>query len=78
MHVIAAGRADGLRALGHWTAGVRASRNGLLLQPDLNLDGGLFGVALPRRPAPPARPGCGYLIRAGAFGLAQAALADSR
>jgi S-DNA-T family DNA segregation ATPase FtsK/SpoIIIE len=78
VHVIAAGRADGLRALGHWTAGARASRNGLLLQPDLNLDGGLFGVALPRRPAPPARPGCGYLIRAGAFGLTQAALADSR
>ena len=78
VHLIAAGRADGLRALGHWTAGVRASRNGLLLQPDLNLDGGLFGVALPRRPAPPARPGCGYLIRAGAFALTQAALADSR
>ena len=78
VHVIAAGRADGLRALGHWTAGLRASRNGLLLQPDVNLDGGLFGVALPRRPAPPARAGCGYLIRAGAFGLAQAALAESR
>ena len=77
-HVIAAGRADGLRALGHWTAAVRGSRNGLLLQPDLNLDGGLFGVALPRRPTPPARPGCGYLIRAGAFGLAQAALAGPR
>jgi len=76
VHVVAAGRADGLRALGHWTAAVRGSRNGLLLQPDLNLDGGLFGVALPRRPPPPARPGCGYLVSAGAFGLIQAALAD--
>ncbi len=76
VRVIAAGRADGLRSLGHWSSGIRASRNGLLLAPDLGVDGGLFGVVLPRRPAPPARPGCGYLIRAGDFRLAQAALAD--
>jgi S-DNA-T family DNA segregation ATPase FtsK/SpoIIIE len=76
VHVIAAGRADALRSLGHWSAGVRGSRNGLLLAPDLNLDGALFGVALPRRPEPPGRPGCGYLVRAGAFGLAQTALGD--
>ncbi|MCL2769117.1 MAG: FtsK/SpoIIIE domain-containing protein, partial [Solirubrobacterales bacterium] len=77
VHVIAAGRANALRSLGHWSAGVRGSRNGLLLAPDLSLDGALFGVALPRRPAPPARAGCGYLISAGALDLAQVALADA-
>jgi DNA segregation ATPase FtsK/SpoIIIE, S-DNA-T family len=76
VHVVAAGRAEALRMLGHWSAGIRGSRNGLLLSPDLNIDGALFGVALPRRPPPPSRPGCGYLIRSGALVLAQAALAD--
>ena len=78
VYVIAAGRADGLRSLGHWSTGARASRNGLLITPDLSVDGSLFGVMLPRRPEPPARPGSGYLIRAGSVGLAQAALADPR
>jgi S-DNA-T family DNA segregation ATPase FtsK/SpoIIIE len=74
LHAIVAGRADGLRSLGHWSAGVRRSRTGLLLQPDVQVDGGLLGVTLPRRPAPPARPGCGYLVQAGGFELVQVAL----
>jgi S-DNA-T family DNA segregation ATPase FtsK/SpoIIIE len=73
LHAIVAGRADGLRSLGHWSAAVRRSRTGLLLQPDVQADGGLLGVTLPRRPAPPARPGCGYLVQAGGFELIQAA-----
>jgi len=52
---------------------VRRSRTGLLLQPDVQADGGLLGVTLPRRPSPPVRPGCGYLVQAGGFELVQAA-----
>ncbi|HEX4109421.1 MAG TPA: FtsK/SpoIIIE domain-containing protein, partial [Solirubrobacteraceae bacterium] len=73
-HAIVAGRGDALRALGHWSAGVRRSRTGLLLNPDVQMDGGLLGVTLPRRPAPPQRPGCGYLVQAGGFELIQTAL----
>ena len=73
LHAVVAGRADGVRSLGHWSAGVRRSRTGLLLQPDVQADGGLLGVTLPRRPSPPVRPGCGYLVQAGGFELVQAA-----
>jgi S-DNA-T family DNA segregation ATPase FtsK/SpoIIIE len=75
LHAVVAGRADGLRSLGHWSAGVRRSRTGLLLQPDIQTDGSLLGVTLPRRPAPPVRPGCGYLVQAGGFELVQVAQA---
>jgi S-DNA-T family DNA segregation ATPase FtsK/SpoIIIE len=74
-HAIVAGRADGLRGLGHWSTGVRRSRTGLLLIPDVQTDGGLLGVTLPRRPLPPARPGCGYLVQSGALEVVQAARA---
>ncbi len=75
LHAIVAGRADALRSLGHWSVGVRRSRVGVLLQPDLQVDGPLLGVTLPRRPAPPARPGCGYRIDPGGFELVQLAAA---
>ena len=58
--VVAAGRADALRGLySHWTRTVRAGRVGLLLQPDVDLDGDLLSVRLPRRTdhRPRARPG---------------------
>jgi S-DNA-T family DNA segregation ATPase FtsK/SpoIIIE len=73
LHAVVAGRPDGLRSLGHWSAGARRSRTGLLLQPDVQTDGALLGVTLPRRPSPPARPGCGYLVQAGGFELVQVA-----
>ncbi len=76
LSVVVAGRPETFRSLGHWTHGLRASRNGLLLSPDPNLDGTPLGVSLPRRPAPPARPGCGYLVNSGSFVLAQAALPE--
>jgi S-DNA-T family DNA segregation ATPase FtsK/SpoIIIE len=63
VHVVAAGRPDILRSsYGHWTAAVRRSRLGLLLQPDPDLDGDLLGATLPRRRAMAARPGRGYLV----------------
>ncbi|MDQ6804956.1 MAG: hypothetical protein M3065_08290 [Actinomycetota bacterium] len=73
LHAIVAGRADGVRSLGHWSAGVRRSRTGLLLQPDVQTDGALLGVTLPRRPPPPVRPGCGYLVQGSGFELVQVA-----
>jgi S-DNA-T family DNA segregation ATPase FtsK/SpoIIIE len=72
--VAAAGRADGLRGqFGHWTRAVRASRVGLLLHPDTDLDGELLGVRLPRRADVPLRPGRGYLVEAGRPALVQVA-----
>ena len=73
LHAVVAGRIDALRTLGHWSVGVRRARTGLLLQPDLTMDGSLLGVTLPRRPAPPIRPGCGYRVDAGGFELVQVA-----
>ncbi len=76
LHAVVAGRTDALKTLGHWSAGVRRSRIGLLLQPDLQVDGPLLGVTLPRRPEPPARPGCGYRVDPRGFELVQVARAE--
>jgi S-DNA-T family DNA segregation ATPase FtsK/SpoIIIE len=74
LHAVVAGRTDALKMLGHWSVGVRRSRTGLLLQPDVQVDGQLLGVTLPRRPTPPVRSGCGYRIDPGGFELVQVAL----
>jgi DNA segregation ATPase FtsK/SpoIIIE, S-DNA-T family len=76
LHAVVAGRTDALKTLGHWSVGVRRARTGLLLQPDVQVDGQLLGVTLPRRPAPPVRPGCGYRVDPGGFELMQVALAQ--
>ena len=75
LHALIAGRAETFRALGHWSSGARRSRTGLLLQPDLQVDGTLLGATLPRRPAPPARPGSGYRVDPSGFELVQVATA---
>jgi DNA segregation ATPase FtsK/SpoIIIE, S-DNA-T family len=74
LHAIVAGRTDALKTLGHWSVGVRRARTGILLQPDVQMDGQLLGVTLPRRPTPPVRPGCGYRVDPGGFELVQVAL----
>ncbi len=76
VHAAVAGRTDALRTLGHWSVGARRSRIGLLLQPDVQMDGQLLGVTLPRRPSPPVRPGCGYRVDPGGFELVQVARLD--
>ncbi|MCU1351294.1 MAG: cell division protein FtsK, partial [Acidimicrobiales bacterium] len=74
VHVVAAGRAEPLRqAFAHWTREVRAARAGLLLQPDLDLDGDLLGCRLPRRAPVPLLPGRGWLVAGGAPTLVQTA-----
>jgi S-DNA-T family DNA segregation ATPase FtsK/SpoIIIE len=74
VHIAIAARADALRRLyGHWTQTIRRSRLGLLLRPDLDLDGDLLGVVLPRRQSLPATVGRGYLVCGGDIELVQAA-----
>jgi S-DNA-T family DNA segregation ATPase FtsK/SpoIIIE len=65
-HVVAAGRNDHLRRrFGHWTREVRADGTGLLLVPDLDLDGDLLGTRLPRRPSVDLVCGRGWLTGPG-------------
>ncbi|MEO9223691.1 MAG: cell division protein FtsK, partial [Acidimicrobiales bacterium] len=74
LHVIAAGRADALRAsYRNWTRTVRASGVGLLLRPSIDLDGDLLGVTLPRRLPAPMQPGRGWLVDRGVTTYCQVA-----
>jgi S-DNA-T family DNA segregation ATPase FtsK/SpoIIIE len=62
-HLIAAGRAEGLRrSYAHWTQAVRESRAGVLLIPDYDLDGELLSVMLPRHDRLAPTPGRGHLV----------------
>lgn len=75
LHIIAAGRADALRRLyGHWTQKVRESRCCLLLVPNIDLDGELAGVTLPRLERLAPLPGRGYLAVNGTLEGVQVAL----
>jgi S-DNA-T family DNA segregation ATPase FtsK/SpoIIIE len=62
------------RAYGGWIAEVRKSRQGLLLQPNVDIDGDLFGVRLPRRASAPFPVGRGFLVRRGTVTLVQVAI----
>jgi S-DNA-T family DNA segregation ATPase FtsK/SpoIIIE len=75
VHVVAAARADALRSLyGHWTQDVRRSKVGVLLRPDIDLDGDLVGVTLPRRAPVQMVTGRGYLAHNGELEIVQVAL----
>lgn len=75
--VVAAGRADAIRGLySHWTRTVRQSRAGVLLQADVDLDGDLLGVRLPRRTTTAVGPGRGWLCTDGACEIVQIAQPD--
>ena len=52
---------------------LRKDATGLLLDPDLDLDGELLGVRLPRRSNPFFPPGRGYLVVSGTVRLIQVA-----
>jgi S-DNA-T family DNA segregation ATPase FtsK/SpoIIIE len=74
LHVIVAGRTDELSGdYGRWTRTVRQSRNGVLLQPNLNSDGGLLGAQLPRRLHVRMSVGRGFVVASGLATLAQVA-----
>jgi S-DNA-T family DNA segregation ATPase FtsK/SpoIIIE len=61
------------RAYGGWLAELRRARHGLLLSPDVDIDGDLFTVKLPRRSTHRFPPGRGYLVRRTDVGLVQVA-----
>jgi S-DNA-T family DNA segregation ATPase FtsK/SpoIIIE len=74
LHVVAAGRSDALRSLyGHWTQTVRRSKAGVLLRPNIDLDGDLLGMTLPRRAPVRLGVGRGYLVHNGEFDIVQVA-----
>lgn len=76
-HLVAAGRADGIRrTYGTWTQRVRDGRCGVLLVPDHDLDGDLLGVTLPRQDRMAPVPGRGYLAANGSVEGVQLALPD--
>lgn len=76
--VVAAGRSADLRSLySHWTRSVRKSRCGVLLQPDVDYDGELLGVTLPRRAPVALTVGRGYAASGGTVRLVQTASAGS-
>ena len=71
---IAAGRADVLRtSYTHWTIGIRRSRIGLALRPQLEIDGELWMTPLPRRVVGQFPTGRGFLIADGTTTLVQSA-----
>ena len=71
--VVAAGRSDDLRTMySHWTKTVRKARCGVLLQPNIDYDGELLGVTLPRRAPVEITPGRGYVMSSGSVDLLQA------
>jgi len=73
VHVIAAGRADLLRTLyGHWTQTVRRSGCGVLLRPDVDFDGDLLSVRLPRQAPVPVSVARGWLVNDGEAEFIQA------
>jgi hypothetical protein len=74
LHIVAAGRNDGLRSgYTHWTRPLRDSRRAIFIQPNVDYDGDLAGVVLPRRPHIPILPGRGYQAWDGFTELVQAA-----
>lgn len=76
VHVVAAAPADLLRsAYGHWTAGLRRSRIGLALKPNVATDGDLWQTTLPRRGPAVFAAGRGYVLAEGQCELVQVASA---
>jgi DNA segregation ATPase FtsK/SpoIIIE, S-DNA-T family len=74
LHVIAGGHVDEMRrGFTHWTRPMRASRAGILLDPNLATDGDLFGVKLPRRVPVDMGAGRGFVVGGGQAHLAQIA-----
>ncbi len=72
--IIAAGRADVLRlSYTHWSMGIRRSRIGIALRPQLDMDGDLWATALPRRVTSPSGAGRGFLVADGMTTLVQVA-----
>ena len=74
LRIVAAGEVRTLhRSFAGWLLELRKDKRGLLLDPDLEVDGDLFGVRLPRRTGATFPPGRGYLVGRGALDIVQVA-----
>lgn len=72
--VIAAAESMALhRSFGGWLSELRKHKQGVLLDPDLDLDGDLLGVKLPRKQKRAFPPGRAYLVNRGRIELIQIA-----
>jgi S-DNA-T family DNA segregation ATPase FtsK/SpoIIIE len=72
---VAAGRNDGIRSgYSHWTRPLRRSKLGILLRPDIDLDGDLLGATIPRRAPVAMAAGRGYVAASGDVELVQVAV----
>jgi S-DNA-T family DNA segregation ATPase FtsK/SpoIIIE len=69
----AAERSAAQRAFAGWLRELRKEEHGLLLDPDLDVDGDILGTRLPRRSSPVFPHGRGYLIERGSVELVQVA-----
>lgn len=71
--IIAAGRAEELRSLyNHWTKNLRKAKCGILLQPNVDMDGDLLGAKIPRKAPVELTQGRGYAVSNGLAQLVQA------
>jgi S-DNA-T family DNA segregation ATPase FtsK/SpoIIIE len=73
VHVVAALERGQARHYAPWIRELRKDGTGLLLDPDLDLDGELLSVRLPRRSNAFFPPGRGYLVVNGTARLIQVA-----
>jgi DNA segregation ATPase FtsK/SpoIIIE, S-DNA-T family len=71
--VAAAERQVVLSTFSPWLVELKKEKHGLLLEPDLTVDGDILGVQLPRRTNPVFPPGRGFLVDRGTFELVQLA-----
>jgi DNA segregation ATPase FtsK/SpoIIIE, S-DNA-T family len=72
---VAAGRNDGIRSgYSHWTRPMRRSKLGVLLRPNVDLDGDILGAQVPRRAPVAMATGRGYVACAGETELVQIVL----
>ena len=71
VRVVAAAERQGARAFGGWPREARKEEHGLLLHPELDVDGDLLGVRLPRRTNAVFPPGRGFLVNRGEVELVQ-------
>jgi S-DNA-T family DNA segregation ATPase FtsK/SpoIIIE len=71
--VAAAERQAAQRAFSGWLRELRKDEHGLLLDPDIDVDGDILGTRLPRRSNPVFPPGRGYLVERGVVELVQVA-----
>ncbi|QOW64675.1 FtsK/SpoIIIE domain-containing protein [Rothia terrae] len=75
--IVAAGRSDELRTLySHWTKTLRKAKCGVLLQPNVDLDGDLLGARIPRKAPVELSVGRGYAVSNGNVHLVQAVSAS--